>query len=304
VDKAINFPNLNIHLDNVGQTFSVFGFEIAYYGIAVVIGMVLGLFIMSREAKRLGENEEKYWDMGIIMLIAGVIGARIFYVVFAWEYYRDNLLSIFNLRQGGLAIYGGIIGSVITVYIYGKIQKISFPKMIDCIAPGLLIGQVIGRWGNFFNREVFGGYTDNILAMQLPVSAVREQSEITTAMWDNLVNISGTDFIQVHPTFLYEGLWNIGVLVLLWLYRKHKKFDGEVFLLYLIGYGVGRFWIEAVRTDQLLISGTNLPVSQVISVAFVVVAFGIIIKKQINNKKIKNSKESKESEETQDIVEE
>ena len=304
MDKAINFPNLNIHLDNVGQTFSVFGFEIAYYGIAVVIGMVLGLFIMSREAKRLGENEEKYWDMGIIMLIAGVIGARIFYVVFAWEYYRDNLLSIFNLRQGGLAIYGGIIGSVITVYIYGKIQKISFPKMIDCIAPGLLIGQVIGRWGNFFNREVFGGYTDNILAMQLPVSAVREQSEITTAMWDNLVNISGTDFIQVHPTFLYEGLWNIGVLVLLWLYRKHKKFDGEVFLLYLIGYGVGRFWIEAVRTDQLLISGTNLPVSQVISVAFVVVAFGIIIKKQINNKKIKNSKESKESEETQDIVEE
>jgi len=301
VDKAINFPNLNIHLDNVGQTFSVFGFEIAYYGIAVVIGMVLGLFIMSREAKRLGENEEKYWDMGIIMLIAGVIGARIFYVVFAWEYYRDNLLSIFNLRQGGLAIYGGIIGSVITVYIYGKIQKISFPKMIDCIAPGLLIGQVIGRWGNFFNREVFGGYTDNILAMQLPVSAVREQSEITTAMWDNLVNISGTEFIQVHPTFLYEGLWNIGVFVLLWLYRKHKKFDGEVFLLYLIGYGVGRFWIEAVRTDQLLISGTNLPVSQVISVAFVVVAFGIIIKKQINNKKIKNSKES---EETQDIVEE
>ena len=301
MDKAINFPNLNIHLDNVGQTFSVFGFEIAYYGIAVVIGMVLGLFIMSREAKRLGENEEKYWDMGIIMLIAGVIGARIFYVVFAWEYYRDNLLSIFNLRQGGLAIYGGIIGSVITVYIYGKIQKISFPKMIDCIAPGLLIGQVIGRWGNFFNREVFGGYTDNILAMQLPVSAVREQSEITTAMWDNLVNISGTEFIQVHPTFLYEGLWNIGVFVLLWLYRKHKKFDGEVFLLYLIGYGVGRFWIEAVRTDQLLISGTNLPVSQVISVAFVVVAFGIIIKKQINNKKIKNSKES---EETQDIVEE
>ena len=283
MDKAINFPNLNIYLDNVGQSFSVFGFEIAYYGIAVVIGMIAGLFIMSYEAKRLGEDEDKYWDMGIIMLIAGVVGARIFYVIFEWEHYKGNLLSIFNLRQGGLAIYGGIIGAVIAVFIYGKIQKISFPRMLDCIAPGLLIGQIVGRWGNFFNREVFGGYTNNIFAMQLPVSAVGGRGGVTQQMWDNVVNLGGTEFIQVHPTFLYEGLWNLGIFVLIWIYRKHKKFDGEVFALYLIGYGIGRFWIEAVRTDQLLISGTSIPVSQVISVLCIVVGVGIIIKERITN---------------------
>lgn len=301
MENAINFPNLGIYLDNVGKNFSVFGFEIAYYGVLVVIGMMLGVWIMNREAKRLGEDTDKYFDIGIILLIAGVIGARIFYVIFAWDHYKNNLLSIFNLREGGLAIYGGIIGAMVAVYIYSRVQKISFPRILDCIAPGLLIGQVIGRWGNFFNREVFGGYTDNIFAMQLPVSAVREQGEITQQMWEHVQNIDGTAFVQVHPTFLYEGLWNLGVFVLLWLYRRHKKFDGEIFLLYLIGYGIGRFWIEGVRTDQLLIPGTNLPVSQVISVAFIVIAAGLIIKNRINSKKSQNSETDAE---TQDIVEE
>jgi len=284
VDRAINFPNLGIQFENVGETFEVFGFEIAYYGILVVIGMMLGLMIMNREAKRLGENSEKYWDMGVIMLMAGVLGARIFYVVFAWDRYKNDLLSIFNIRNGGLAIYGGIFGALLAVYIYGRVQKISFPRMLDCIAPGLLIGQVIGRWGNFFNREVFGGYTNNILAMQLPATVVRDSKEITQQMWDNVVNLGGLDFIQVHPTFLYEGLWNLGVFVIIWLYRKNKKFDGEIFMMYLVGYGLGRFWIEGVRTDQLLIPGTSLPVSQVISIGFVVLGLGIIIKQRLGKK--------------------
>jgi prolipoprotein diacylglyceryl transferase len=284
VDRAINFPNLGIQFENVGETFEVFGFEIAYYGILVVIGMMLGLMIMNREAKRLGENSEKYWDMGVIMLMAGVLGARIFYVVFAWDRYKNDLLSIFNIRNGGLAIYGGIFGALLAVYIYGRVQKISFPRMLDCIAPGLLIGQVIGRWGNFFNREVFGGYTNNILAMQLPATVVRDSKEITQQMWDNVVNLGGLDFIQVHPTFLYEGLWNLGVFVIIWLYRKNKKFDGEIFMMYLVGYGLGRFWIEGVRTDQLLIPGTSLPVSQIISIGFVVLGLGIIIKQRLGKK--------------------
>ena len=284
MDRAINFPNLGIQFENVGETFEVFGFEIAYYGILVVIGMMLGLMIMNREAKRLGENSEKYWDMGVIMLMAGVLGARIFYVVFAWDRYKNDLLSIFNIRNGGLAIYGGIFGALLAVYIYGRVQKISFPRMLDCIAPGLLIGQVIGRWGNFFNREVFGGYTNNILAMQLPATVVRDSKEITQQMWDNVVNLGGLDFIQVHPTFLYEGLWNLGVFVIIWLYRKNKKFDGEIFMMYLVGYGLGRFWIEGVRTDQLLIPGTSLPVSQVISIGFVVLGLGIIIKQRLGKK--------------------
>lgn len=264
MDTAINFPHLGIHLDHVGKTFHVFGIDIAYYGVIVVTGMLLGMLVVLREAKRVGENTDHYWDMLIIGLLAGVAGARIYYVIFSWDHYKDNLLEVFNLRQGGLAIYGGIIGAAAAVFIYSRMKKMSFPRMVDCIVPGLLLGQIIGRWGNFFNREAFGGYTDNLLAMQLPVSAVRE-NEITRQMWQHVQTVGGVDMIQVHPTFFYEGVWNLCVLVLLMIYRRKKKFDGEVFLLYLVGYGLGRMWIEGLRTDQLLLPGVGIPVSQVLS---------------------------------------
>lgn len=292
MDMMINFPNLGIHLEHVGKSFQIFGFEIAFYGVAVVLGMMLGMSLVLREAKRLGQNVDKYWDMVLVGLVMGVIGARVYYVVFAWDNYKDNLLSVFNIRQGGLAIYGGIIGAAIAVFIFSKINKMRFAIMTDCIAPGLLVGQIIGRWGNFFNREAFGGYSDNLFAMQLPVSAVR-QSEITQQMWDHLAMINGVEMIQVHPTFLYEGLWNLGVLILIWLYRKHKKFDGEVFLLYLVGYGCGRAWIEGLRTDQLLLPVVGLPVSQLLSICL---AVGGLLSIVMIRKKIKKSKE------TQDVV--
>ena len=141
---------------------------------------------------------------------------------------------------------------------------------------GLVAGQIIGRWGNFFNREAFGGYTDGLFAMQLPVSAVRK-NEITSAMWDHLVTIGGVEYIQVHPTFLYEGLWNLGVLLFLLWFRKKKKFQGELFLCYLAGYGAGRLWIEGLRTDQLLIPGIGIPVSQVLSAVLVVCSLMLIV---------------------------
>lgn len=269
MDMMINFPNLGIYLEHVGKSFEIFGFEIAYYGVVVVLGMMLGVTVVLMEAKRLGENDDKYLDMVLIGLIAGVIGARIYYVVFAWDHYKDDLLSIFNIRQGGLAIYGGIIGAAIAVYVFSRVNKMRFPVMTDCVAPGLLVGQIIGRWGNFFNREAFGAYCDGLFAMQLPVSAVR-QNEITQQMWDNFAVVNDVTMIQVHPTFLYEGLWNLGVLILIWLYRKHKKFDGEVFLLYLVGYGCGRVWIEGLRTDQLLLPVVGLPVSQLLSICLAV----------------------------------
>ncbi len=293
MDMAINFPNLGIYLEHVGKTFHVFGIEIAYYGVAVVLGMMLGMGLVLREAKRLGQDTDRYWDMVMIGLVAGVIGARIYYVVFAWEIYRDNLLEIFNIRHGGLAIYGGIIGATIAVYVYSRVRKMKFSIMTDCIAPGLLLGQIIGRWGNFFNREAFGGYTDGIFAMQLPVSAVRE-NEITQTMWDHLVTVNGVDMIQVHPTFLYEGMWNLCVLIVLWLYRKHKKFNGEVFLLYLVGYGIGRAWIEGLRTDQLLLPVVGVPVSQILSVCLAVAAAAAIVCVRMKMKK---------KGQTQDVVE-
>ncbi len=279
----INFPNLGIYLNHVGKTFHVFGIEIAYYGVVVVLGMILGTCLVLYEAKRLGENPDTYLDMIMIGLVAGVIGARTYYVVFSWNNYKDHLIDIFNLRQGGLAIYGGIIGATLAIFIVSKIKKMNFLRIADCVAPGLLLGQIIGRWGNFFNREAFGDYSNNLLAMQLPVSAVRS-NEITEKMWEHVSRVNGIEMIQVHPTFLYEGMWNLLGLVLILLYRKHKRFDGEVFLRYLTIYGIGRCWIEGLRTDQLLLPVVGLPVSQVLSCCLVV---GSVIAVHHFGKKIK-----------------
>ena len=269
MDMEINFPNLGIYLDHVGKNISIFGFSIAYYGIVIVTGMMIAIWIAQREAKRTGQNPEQYLDLAMIGIAAGILGARIYYVIFAWDYYKDDLLSIFNIRQGGLAIYGGIIGACIAVVIYSRKKKQNFSLLMDTARMSIVFGQIMGRWGNFFNREAFGDYTNNLFAMQLPVSAVRA-NEITQKMWDHVVTVNGVEYIQVHPTFLYESLWNVGVLLFLFWFRKRKKFNGEVFLMYLIGYGLGRIWIEGLRTDQLLLPVVGLPVSQLLSGCLVV----------------------------------
>lgn len=269
MDMEINFPNLGIYLDHVGKSISIFGFSIAYYGIVIVTGMMIAIWIAQREAKRTGQNPEQYLDLAMIGIAAGILGARIYYVIFAWDYYKDDLLSIFNIRQGGLAIYGGIIGACIAVVIYSRKKKQNFSLLMDTASMSIVFGQIMGRWGNFFNREAFGDYTNNLFAMQLPVSAVRA-NEITQKMWDHVVTVNGVEYIQVHPTFLYESLWNVGVLLFLFWFRKRKKFNGEVFLMYLIGYGLGRIWIEELRTDQLLLPVVGLPVSQLLSGCLVV----------------------------------
>lgn len=269
MDMEINFPNLGIYLDHVGKSISIFGFSIAYYGIVIVTGMMIAIWIAQREAKRTGQNPEQYLDLAMIGIAAGILGARIYYVIFAWDYYKDDLLSIFNIRQGGLAIYGGIIGACIAVVIYSRKKKQNFGLLMDTASMSIVFGQIMGRWGNFFNREAFGDYTNNLFAMQLPVSAVRA-NEITQKMWDHVVTVNGVEYIQVHPTFLYESLWNVGVLLFLFWFRKRKKFNGEVFLMYLIGYGIGRIWVEGLRTDQLLLPVVGLPVSQLLSGCLVV----------------------------------
>ena len=269
MDMEINFPNLGIYLDHVGKNISIFGFSIAYYGIVIVTGMMIAIWIAQREAKRTGQNPEQYLDLAMIGIAAGILGARLYYVIFAWDYYKDDLLNIFNIRQGGLAIYGGIIGACIAVVIYSRKKKQNFGLLMDTASMSIVFGQIMGRWGNFFNREAFGDYTNNLFAMQLPVSAVRA-NEITQKMWDHVVTVNGVEYIQVHPTFLYESLWNVSVLLFLFWFRKRKKFNGEVFLMYLIGYGLGRIWIEGLRTDQLLLPVVGLPVSQLLSGCLVV----------------------------------
>lgn len=289
MDMSIRFPHLGIYLPNIGKTISVFGVDIAYYGITIAIAMIVGISIALHEAKRTGQNQDTYLDLLMLTMLTSVLGARIYYVIFSWDNYKDNLSEILNIRNGGLAIYGGIIAGVITVFIYSKIKKMKFLQIADTVCMGLAAGQIIGRWGNFFNREAFGEYTNNLLAMQLPVSAVRE-NEITSAMWNHVVTIGGVEYIQVHPTFLYEGLWNFMVLLFLFWFRKRKKFEGELFFCYLAGYGVGRFWIESLRTDQLLLPGIHVPVSQMLSAVLVIVSLSVIICKRRKNRECRYDK--------------
>ncbi len=274
--ETIEFPNLGIHLANVGNHITVFGFDIAYYGIIIGCGILAGLFVAVLEAKRTGQDPDIYYDLAIYAVIFSIIGARAYYVVFSWDKYKDDLKSILNLRQGGLAIYGGVIAAIITVIVFARIKKLSAPLIFDTAGLGLVTGQMIGRWGNFFNREAFGEYTDNLFAMRLPLDAVRS-SDVTDLMRQHMENIDGVSYIQVHPAFLYESLWCLMVLVLLLLYRKHKKFDGEVFLLYLLGYGLGRVWIEGLRTDQLLLPVIGFPVSQLLAGVIVIVSLIMIL---------------------------
>lgn len=267
----IDFPHLGIHLENVGKTITLFGIDIAYYGITIAIGMLAGIFVATQVAKRTGQKQDDYVDLAIFGIIFGVIGARIYFVIFSWDMYKDNLLEIFNTRHGGLAIYGGVIAAVITVFVVAHVKKIPVGLMLDTGGCGLITGQMIGRWGNFFNREAFGEYTDGLFAMRLPLDAVRS-GDVTEKMREHMETIDGVFCIQVSPTFLYESVWCLLVLILLLVYTRHKRFNGEVFLIYLAGYGAGRFWIESLRTDQLLLTGTAIPVSQVLAGVLVIVS--------------------------------
>lgn len=258
----IAFPHLGIYLNNVPKSFSVFGFRIAFYGVIIGVGVLCGVLLAAHMAKKESMDPDMIWDFAIYAIIFSIIGARLYYVVFQWDMYKNNLLEVFNLRNGGLAIYGGVIAAFLTLYVYTRAKKQSFLQMVDVCVPGLILGQAIGRWGNFMNREVFGGYTDNPVAMRLPIAAVRSR-DITESVAAHIAE--GANYIQVHPTFLYESLWNLLVLVLMLVYRRHKKFQGEIWLFYLGGYGLGRFWIEGIRTDQLYLTGTTIPVSQLLA---------------------------------------
>lgn len=266
----IAFPNLGIYLENVPQTFTIFGIEIYLYGVMIALGGILGIFMAEYAAKVNGMKSDDIWDFALIAIICSVIGARLYYVVFEWDSFKGDLLSIFNLRQGGLAIYGAVIAAFITLFVYCKIRKQNPFRLGDCGVQGLILGQILGRWGNFFNREVFGEYTDNLLAMRLPVEAVRDRADITQNIQAHMAE--GTNYIQVHPTFLYESLLNLALLVFMIVWHRRKKFNGEICLLYLGGYGIIRFFVEGIRTDQLKLPGTDIAVSQMLGISLFLVA--------------------------------
>lgn len=262
------FPNLGIEIDHLSRTaFTVFGQDIYWYGIFIGLGVILGVLLALHEAKRTGQNPDTYLDFIIYAMIIAIIGARLYYVIFSWDFYSQHPEKIFAIREGGLAIYGGIIGGVLTAIVYSHLKKKSFWVMADTMAPSLILGQMLGRWGNFFNKEAFGGFTDNLFAMRYQLSQVRA-SDVTTDILQNLVTVNGVDYIQVHPTFLYESMWSLCVFIILLILQRKKKFDGQVCATYFFGYALGRVWIEGLRTDQLCIG--NVPVSQALSAVLII----------------------------------
>ena len=257
------FPHLGIKIAHLSRTaFTIFGLEIAWYGIIIALGVACGLGLACLIAKKTGQKAETYTDFIIYALIFSIIGARIYYVVFSWEYYAQNPLEVFNLRGGGMAIYGAVIGAVLTAIIYCKVKKYDTWLLIDTAIPGLALGQAIGRWGNFCNQEVFGGYTDGLFAMRLNVQTA---SYTTPELMEKAITEGGVTYIQVQPTFLYESFGNLLLVVIMLLLWKKRKTPGMIFCTYLIGYGLLRFFIEWIRTDQLMLWGTNIPVSMALS---------------------------------------
>lgn len=302
--KDIAFPHLGIYLSNLPKNFSVFGFTIAFYGVLIGLGVLAGVFTAVKISKLEHMDEDIIWDFAIYAVICSVICARLYYVVFSWDLYKNDLLSIFNTRQGGLAIYGGVIGGFLTLFIYSHIKKVKVFDIGDCSVFGLVLGQIIGRWGNFFNREAFGEYTNSFLAMRLPADAVRVQ-DITT-LQRTMMESAGVNYIQVHPTFFYEGFLNLCVLIFMIFYRKHKKFSGEMCLIYLGGYGIIRFFVEGLRTDPLLIPGTMIPVSQTLGMALFVgaVVIDLIVRSRLKKSAVDTDSSVEEKQEETENSEE
>ncbi len=283
----VSFPHLGIYINHLVNHIDIFGFRIAFYGIIIALGMLAGINLACADAKRRGQNPEVYLDFAMYAIIFSIIGARTYYVIFEWDMYKNDLLQIFNLRGGGLAIYGGVIAAVITLIVFTKVKKQSFFSMADSGVLGLILGQIIGRWGNFFNAEAFGGYTDSLFALRYRLDIVGT-GMLNNDVLSHIMETDGVKYIQVHPTFLYESCWNLALLIFMLWYRKRKKFDGEVFFIYLGGYGLGRMIIEGLRTDSLLLPHTNIAVSQLLAgICFVVSIICIII----GRKRVKNATE-------------
>ncbi len=244
------------------------GIQIYWYGIIIGLGVLLGLWLAIREAERRGLHKELFVDLILFAVPIAIICARIYYVIFQWSYYSQHPGEIIQIWNGGIAIHGALIGSVLTTIVFAKVRGVSFWKLVDIAAPSLLLGQAIGRWGNFMNQEAHGG-------------------EVTRAFLENLhlpqfiINQMYINGVYYHPTFLYESLWNIlGVVVLLLLRRVNLR-RGEIFLSYLIWYSIGRFFIEGLRTDSLMLTET-LRMAQVISLVLIVVSLALVVYRRMS----------------------
>ena len=255
-DAAISFPLLGNWSIDPSASFTLFGRTFYWYGVIIAVGFILAMLYCARHCRRCGIEPDTLYDFLIWMIPLAIIGARLYYVIFQWSDYRGHPIDALKIWEGGLAIYGGVIAGLLTGIIWCRKKKIPFGAMADVCAPGLLIGQCIGRWGNFMNREAHGAVTEAFLKMGL-----QDAAGVVT---------------YYHPTFLYESVWNLIGFIGLHLFSKKRKFDGEVFLLYVAWYGLGRAWIEGLRTDSLYLFSTGIRVSQLVAIVSFLAAAGIL----------------------------
>ena len=259
----IQFPELGWKFNINPTAFSVFGFDIQWYGIIITIGLILALIYVLPKMKRFGLDSDRAIDVIIGGVIGGIIGARVYYVLMRWDEYKGDWKAMINTRNGGLAIFGGIIGGILIGYIIARIRKVKALPMLDVVSLGFLIGQGIGRWGNFFNQEAFGTNTDSFLGM----TGGTIQRTIADGMsMDGDMYKNGLEMLwekPVHPCFLYESIWCLLGFVILAFWSKRRKYDGQIFLMYLTWYGAERFLVEGLRTDSLMLG--NIRVSQALA---------------------------------------
>ncbi|WP_164169514.1 prolipoprotein diacylglyceryl transferase [Ruminococcus flavefaciens] len=266
----IQFPELGwkFHIDPTA--FTVFGFQIQWYGIIITIGLILALIYVLPRMKRFGLDSDRAIDVIIGGVIGGIVGARIYYVLMRWDEYKWDWKAIINTRNGGLAIFGGIIGGILIGYIIARIRKVKALPMLDVVSLGFLIGQGIGRWGNFVNQEAFGTNTDSFLGM----TGGTIQRTIADGMsMDGDMYKNGLEMLwekPVHPCFLYESIWCLLGFVILAFWSKRRKYDGQIFLMYLTWYGAERFLVEGIRTDSLMLG--NIRISQALAAVIFVVS--------------------------------
>ncbi|MDL2237614.1 prolipoprotein diacylglyceryl transferase [Christensenellaceae bacterium OttesenSCG-928-K19] len=248
----------------IHNLFGIEGLDIAWYGIIIAAGIVIGVAVAVWQAKKRGYTSELIFDLMIVALPLAIVGARLYYVAFEWDYYSQHPEKIIEVWNGGIAIYGAVIGAVVAALIVCKWRKFPLGRMLDIAVPGLILGQAIGRWGNFVNQEAFGAAVTDPAMQYFPFAVYVENVFVggeTLNGW-------------FYATFFYESMWNLGVFVLLLWYAKRAKHDGNVFAMYLIGYGIGRLWIEGVRIHTLTMWPGGMPVSQFLSI--VLIAIGVI----------------------------
>lgn len=271
--NTLSFPKLGIEIPVYRDAFSIFGFSIKWYGIMIILGLILAVRYCFKRMKSFGIDDDRAFDVVLAGGISAVVGARLYYVFMSWDEFKNDLTQIFNIRSGGLAIYGGLIGAVLVGAIAAKIRKVKLMPLLDLAGLGFLIGQALGRWGNFFNHECFGSNT----ALPWGMTSPKIQADLKANAYSILqaTGVSVDPSLPVHPCFLYESLWCLIGFVLLHLYSKRRKFDGELFFMYIGWYGLGRVFIEGLRTDSLMVG--HLRVSQVLAGVCVIVSIAVII---------------------------